>query len=445
MRRHIAAITLAALLAVVALVLPAAAGAQSSFCFDQTGFCISGPIRAYWERNGGLAVFGYPITAQRLETVEDRTIQLQWFERDRLEIQADGTITGGRLGARLLELNGRPWETFPKESPAPATTTECRFFAATGFNVCRDLLTYWDRNGGLERFGYPISPVMGETIEGRTYSVQYFERRRMEVHPENNPPYTILLGLLGRETLNREGASQPAASALAGTSWQWVRLTNPTQQVEIQNPASYTLTFADAASLSIKADCNRVQGSYSANGNGALTIALGPATLAACPPNSRGDQFARLLGGAARFFIKDGHLFIDLMADGGTLEFAPNGVAAPTAATDVLSGTTWRWIKLTDPTQAVDIGNAARYSVSFKDSQISIQADCNLVRGSYSVGANQTLTIAIGPSTRVACPAGSRGDEFVRKLGAVARFSVQNSDLFLELPADGGTLQFERQ
>jgi heat shock protein HslJ len=313
--------TIAALLMTIALLLPTAASAQSQRCFAETGFCISGQIRAYWEQNGGLAVFGYPIAEQRVEQVEDRTLQVQWFERDRLEIQADGTLTAGRLGARFLELQGRPWESFPKEPPAPPTTPECRYFEVTGFNVCLSIRTYWERNGGLERFGYPISPVMGETIEGKVYSVQYFERRRIEIHPENNPPYDILLGLLGREVLNMQGASQPPASVLAGTSWQWVKLTDPAQQVEIQDPSNYTLNFRDAANLSIKADCNQVRATYNAGDDGALSITLGPTTLALCPPNSRGDQFTRLLGGAAHFFIKDGHLFIDLMADGGTLQF----------------------------------------------------------------------------------------------------------------------------
>jgi hypothetical protein len=29
------------------------------------------------------------------------------------------------------------------------------------------------------------------------------------------------------------------------------------------------------------------------------------------------------LGDAARYFVQDGHLFIDLMVDGGTMEFTP--------------------------------------------------------------------------------------------------------------------------
>jgi hypothetical protein len=116
--------------------LPSAAPAAaqtSERCFAETGYCISGSIRAYWERNGGLPVFGYPISEQRVETVEDRTIPVQWFERDRLEIQADGTITAGRLGARVLELQWRPWQPGNERLLA---SPQCRYFPETGYNVC---------------------------------------------------------------------------------------------------------------------------------------------------------------------------------------------------------------------------------------------------------------------------------------------------------------------
>jgi hypothetical protein len=197
-------LALLALLALLPLVSPPQASAQrgDQQCFPETGFCISGPILTYWRNNGGLPVFGYPISEQRVETVEGRTLQLQWFERDRLEIQADGTITAGRLGARLLEIQGRPWETLGGEPIAKDPT--CRYFHETLRNVCGPFQTYWERNGGLERFGYPISGLMDEVIEGRTYRVQYFERRRMELHPENAEPYNVLLGLLGRDIYTRE-------------------------------------------------------------------------------------------------------------------------------------------------------------------------------------------------------------------------------------------------
>ena len=52
----------------------------------------------------------------------------------------------------------------------------------------------------MERFGYPISAVFQEEIDGHTSTVQYFERRRMEYHPEHaGTPSEVRLGLLGRD------------------------------------------------------------------------------------------------------------------------------------------------------------------------------------------------------------------------------------------------------
>ncbi|MBM4412924.1 MAG: nuclease [Chloroflexi bacterium] len=48
---------------------------------------------------------------------------------------------------------------------------------------------------------------MTETLnDGRQYQVQWFERTRIELHPQNQPPYHVQQGLLGREL----GAPLPA-------------------------------------------------------------------------------------------------------------------------------------------------------------------------------------------------------------------------------------------
>jgi len=78
-------------------------------------------------------------------------------------------------------------------------------FPETGKCVRGDFLTYWRANGGLRQQGLPISDEMQETQapppagDGKTYTVQYFERSRFERHPENQPPNDVLLGLLGSE------------------------------------------------------------------------------------------------------------------------------------------------------------------------------------------------------------------------------------------------------
>ncbi|HYP19541.1 MAG TPA: hypothetical protein VEY08_05650, partial [Chloroflexia bacterium] len=54
-------------------------------------------------------------------------------------------------------------------------------------------------NGGLPQQGFPISEEMQERsdLDGKTYTVQYFERAVFELHPEEKPPYDVLLSLLG--------------------------------------------------------------------------------------------------------------------------------------------------------------------------------------------------------------------------------------------------------
>jgi len=56
----------------------------------------------------------------------------------------------------------------------------------------------WERHG-LAGNGYPLGDEFAQVLEdGKSYTVQYFERVRMEYHPENPAPHDILLGQFGR-------------------------------------------------------------------------------------------------------------------------------------------------------------------------------------------------------------------------------------------------------
>ena len=58
-------------------------------------------------------------------------------------------------------------------------------------------------NGGLGRNGFPLTGERRETLEdGQEYIVQYFERVRLELHPENDAPHDVLLGQFGRRVLS---------------------------------------------------------------------------------------------------------------------------------------------------------------------------------------------------------------------------------------------------
>jgi membrane-bound inhibitor of C-type lysozyme len=52
-------------------------------------------------------------------------------------------------------------------------------------------------------------------------------------------------------------------------------------------------------------------------------------TRAMCPPGSLHDQIVKQLPNVRSYVLKDGRLFLSLVADGGTFEFAPRGAAEP--------------------------------------------------------------------------------------------------------------------
>lgn len=216
-------------------------------CFAETGFCISGRIREYWEQNGGLPVFGFPITPQREERVEGKLLQVQWFERNRLELHPENArpydVLIGRIGADRLAQQGRDWFTFPKADPNNADAENCRFFRETGHQVCGEFLEAYRRSGldlgqpgvtfdeSLALFGLPLSEPMTEVLEGREYQVQWFERARFELHADLRSANRILFGRLGAEFRGLEGNVDQGTTAVRGTVTYRERVALPPQAV----------------------------------------------------------------------------------------------------------------------------------------------------------------------------------------------------------------------
>jgi Tol biopolymer transport system component len=192
-------------------------------CFGETNLCIEGRIREYWEQNGGLAIFGFPITPQITEMVGDQPRAVQWFERNRLELHPENAppydVLLGRLGVDALEMQGRTWFAFPKSEAQEG----CRYFPETGHNLCEPFLSVWRTNGlefdgrpgtseaeSLALFGMPISDKM-RADGSQALDEQWFERARFEYHPNNPDEYKVLLGLLGNEVRGGQVAQPDAA------------------------------------------------------------------------------------------------------------------------------------------------------------------------------------------------------------------------------------------
>ena len=125
-------------------------------------------------------------------------------------------------------------------------------------------------------------------------------------------------------------AASPAANAsLAGTSWQLVKVTGSDgKSVEPDDPTKYTLSFEPDGGVVARIDCNRGHATWKSEAPNQL--ALGPLALTRmmCPEGSMHDRVAADWGAVRSYAIRDGHLFLSLVADGGLYEYEP----VPTAA-----------------------------------------------------------------------------------------------------------------
>ncbi len=211
--KTIASVVMALLLAIVTA-LPVSAQQGGERRFPETGFSLKGSFRVFWERHGGLPVFGFPLSNEvgELNTGDGNIYTVQYLERQRYEFHPEnrGTVYEvllGLLGVEALARQGRDWNTFPKANPSAPN-----YFSETGQAIAPQFLDYW-RNNGLEfdgrggksfqeslaLFGYPISQAQMENNAGIEVLTQWFQRARFEYHPNNPNPYKVLLGRLGAE------------------------------------------------------------------------------------------------------------------------------------------------------------------------------------------------------------------------------------------------------
>ena len=93
------------------------------------------------------------------------------------------------------------------------------------------------------------------------------------------------------------------------------------------DPAKYTIAFAADGRLSARIDCNRGAGNWKVTGSNQLELGPLALTRAMCPAGSLHDHIVKQWSSIRSFLMKDGHLFLVLMADGGTFEFEPRAAA----------------------------------------------------------------------------------------------------------------------
>ena len=186
--------------------------------FPATGHYIANGFQTFWQNNGDLPVFGYPLT----EEFSEQGQTVQYLERQRFEYHPELAGTPyetelGRLGAEdAARRNFSGTQAFqPIAIPSTAVGDVCRYADESHHTICGEFLAYWQSHGldlgdsgtsyreSLALFGYPISEPFTDPDTG--LRVQYFERALFEWHPANPVGWQVELGRLGARTLVERG------------------------------------------------------------------------------------------------------------------------------------------------------------------------------------------------------------------------------------------------
>jgi hypothetical protein len=198
-------------LSIVALLGLAVAGEEtgnaqdSSHYFPETGHKVSGVFWTYWQGHGGLGQQGYPISdeLQELSHVDGKTYSVQYFERAVFELHPENQPPYDVL----LSLLGQ--DQYTQDSAEIDNDVQVPdhadgiYFPETRHWIGGIFRAYWEGHGGLAQQGYPLTDeFMGTGGDGKQYVMQYFERAVFEYHPENQPPYDVLLARLGAQAFH---------------------------------------------------------------------------------------------------------------------------------------------------------------------------------------------------------------------------------------------------
>lgn len=179
---------------------PAAAPSNGVLYVAETGQYLHGTFRLFYEQHGGVAIFGFPITP----IITDDGLRVQYFQKARFEVPVghdeQSAVMLSRVGAFAIDaldpgLRGTAFD--------PAEPTTGTYFSLTRHNVNGAFETFWNENGGLAIFGYPLSEPLYIDNNGATIKVQYFERARFEEHLDGNGTQVRLTDL-GSEYIGRQ-------------------------------------------------------------------------------------------------------------------------------------------------------------------------------------------------------------------------------------------------
>ncbi|HET6892611.1 MAG TPA: META domain-containing protein [Pyrinomonadaceae bacterium] len=215
---------------------------------------------------------------------------------------------------------------------------------------------------------------------------------------------------------------------LAGTSWQLVKFQGSDDSTLTPDDKSkYTIMFGIDRRVRVRLDCNRGRGTWKSTRPNQLRFGPLALTRAMCATGSLHDQIAKNWKFVRSYVIKEGHLFLSLMADGGIYEFEP---MERSDESESLFGKRWRLTEVT----GIPVKKSKPYIEFDRDAKrFSGDGGCNRIAGSFEI-TGMNIKFSHGISTRLACidnEIQKLETEFLKGLDAVTRFEIQGNTLRL--------------
>lgn len=229
-----------------------------------------------------------------------------------------------------------------------------------------------------------------------------------------------------------------ADPGLIDTLWVWVSR-DAAEPLDVANPHNYNLLFNADGTFFAGLDCNRGTGSYNTPGDGTISIALGPTTMAMCADDSLANQMIAMLGSAASYaYEEEGEVVAFTMADGSVDRYrkadtVPSVGAMPPAgdADTALVGRVWQWAGRIAGDQVTTVDSPEDYSLTFNDDgSFYARLDCNNGGGSYTA-AGGTLTMSGVRTTLALCPDGSMAGEMSTAFEQPLAYAIDGRTLTL--------------
>jgi heat shock protein HslJ len=146
---------------------------------------------------------------------------------------------------------------------------------------------------------------------------------------------SLFIAAAGAVARGAEGAAAP----LAGTQWRLVEFQSMDDTKGTTRPSDgtlYTMWLHGDGTVTMQLNCNRAMGKWSANPSSDAAsgrFEFGPlaATRALCPPPSMDESIVAQSAYVRSYLLKDGRLYLSLMADGGIYVWARDGSMASAA------------------------------------------------------------------------------------------------------------------